>query len=162
MDDRGIVVSAVLDDESLVGVDPAIPSLMTQFTENRKTAAPLPAEPVGIGARWTVEQFIAANGLEVSQSVEYRLVAIEGTVITLEVRISQQPATTTIQLPGVPGDVTVAERTTVGTGSTALDLANPVPTSSVEMRSRQVLVLSQGESEQLITARIDISPAPFD
>lgn len=131
-------------------------------------AAPLPEEPVGVGARWTaVTEVDVAGAMRVTQTMEYELAAFEKESVRLKVMAEQKAG------EQEPGTMQAAEAAkprllglkATGRGETSTDLREVAPgRSEMEMVSetRMSLVL-QGERRTLLTrgrVRVKVEPAP--
>ncbi len=121
MDHRGVTrqmnleLSAVLDPQ------------MRQSMESGRQAmeqlsAPLPEEPVGIGARWQVEQLVDQNGLELKQKIVYQLVELEGKRASLKATITQTGDPQVTSLPNLPPGFTAELLSHSGAGSGRVEL----------------------------------------
>ena len=95
--------------------------------------APLPREPVGLGAKWQVVSRMAASGADLLQSATYTLKARDGEHATLDVTMTQLSASDTINAPNSPpGQVTrVKSFSSGGTGTTRISTASAVPEGGV-------------------------------
>jgi len=101
----------------------------------RSLVTELPKEPVGVGAKWRVEQFIPMLQAGILQRTDYEVLSLEGTRVELGVTLTQTlghersmnegEAESGMLLQSVEGD---------GTGSVSLDFAHLAPVSS-EMTS---------------------------
>jgi hypothetical protein len=106
-----------------------IMSGMSQSFESMVT--PLPAEPVGIGARWQVVSRVATGGADILQSAIYTLKARSGPRATLELTMVQLAADDTIHTPQMPAGMNAKVRgfTSGGTGTSQMDLKTVAPES---------------------------------
>ena len=68
--------------------------------------APLPDEPIGLGARWEVITRVANGGADLVQDATYTLKARDGDKASLGVVVVQLAARDTVQAPGLPPGVT--------------------------------------------------------
>jgi hypothetical protein len=101
IDDRGRVVDSRLDVPP--DLDPALASTLRSVDEMmRQMVAPLPEEPVGIGAEWKTQSLLEpSEGPRVRQISHYRLVSREQDRIVLEVSTEQV---------GIPGPIAVPQQ----------------------------------------------------
>jgi predicted small lipoprotein YifL len=100
--------------------------------------APLPNEPVGVGARWQVISRMASAGADLLQSATYTLKARDGGKATLEVKLVQLAASDSINAPGMPPGVTtqVKSFSSGGSGTSLLDTKNVAPdTGSMALKT---------------------------
>lgn len=91
-------------------------------------ATPLPEEPVGPGAVWTITQSTVAGGLPLEQVIEVRLVERDGDLLTLEMTIEGTSPAGPVELDAAPGvQVDLVHGRTTGTSSVVADLTSPFP-----------------------------------
>jgi hypothetical protein len=90
---------------------------------------PLPAEPVGLGARWQVISRTATGGADLLQSAIYTLKSRDGGRATLEVKLIQLAASDTIHSPQMPAGMSakVKSFSSGGSGTTQVDLKSVAP-----------------------------------
>lgn len=128
--------------------------------------APLPAEPVGIGARWQTASRLQVQGVDLLTVSTTELVAITGTVVELEITGTQNVEPGSVMEAGAtPALITEWVGTT--TGMTVIDLATISP-----IRSSSVTELTQGmrfdqgqnytELQQTIFSEVTASSEPND
>lgn len=103
----------------------------------RELAIVLPAEPVGVGARWRVAKTAPFGGVMVEKVSTYVLAGREGSVLTLRVTNDGSAAPQDVALPGLPpgARATLEWLDLRGEGTARLDLAGAAPDSSLELRS---------------------------
>jgi hypothetical protein len=91
--------------------------------------APLPSEPVGLGARWQVVSRMASSGADLLQSAVYTLKARDGGKMTLNVTLSQLAASDTIKPPGMPPEISAQVRSfnSGGSGTSLIDTQHVAP-----------------------------------
>ncbi len=92
-------------------------------------AVPLPAEPIGVGARWRVVTLLRTGGAVVKQTATYRLAAIDGDAWTIAVELERVAEQQLIDVPGLPDSVTtelIALRRTVA-GTVTIAATSPLP-----------------------------------
>ncbi|MEO0326772.1 MAG: hypothetical protein AAF447_27765, partial [Myxococcota bacterium] len=81
------------------------PDVAAAFEQVRSVLAqltvPLPEEPVGVGARWRLEQTVQGP-VEAQQRTEVELVAREGDTLTLRTSLRQSVSLGEARLPGTP------------------------------------------------------------
>ena len=89
VDDRGIVQRSDLNSAAK---NPEVPARLLMMIVNARTSLArvvLPAEPVGIGARWEAKKELVVYGFKISQSDTYTLVEKKGDELKLSVQIQQ-------------------------------------------------------------------------
>jgi hypothetical protein len=103
VDDRGIVQKAELNDAAKRSDVPV--RLLVMIINARTTLARviLPAEPVGVGARWEASKELVLYGFKVSQVDTYTLTEKVGDELKLDVQIQQTalPQTVTFDKEGI-------------------------------------------------------------
>jgi hypothetical protein len=114
------------------GVPQAAQQLLNGMSQSFESmVTPLPAEPVGVGARWQVITRTANGGADLLQSAVYTLKARDGAKATLEVSLMQLSANDTIRTPQMPAGMSAKVRSfsSSGAGTTVLDLKSVAPDS---------------------------------
>jgi hypothetical protein len=109
--------------------------------------APLPNEPVGVGARWQVVSRMASAGADMLQSAMYTLKARDGGKATLEVTLVQLAASDSIKAPGMPPGVTAQVKafSSGGSGTSQLDTKNVAPdTGSMMLKTAMDIAVKGG------------------
>jgi hypothetical protein len=109
--------------------------------------APLPVEPVGLGAKWQVVSRMAASGADLLQSATYTLKARDGAHATLDVTTSQLSASDTISALGSPGGAVTRVKafSSGGSGTTKIDTTSVVPESgTTTMKTGMTVLVTQG------------------
>jgi hypothetical protein len=99
MNDRGLVLSAELNEHAK---SPDIPvRLLTMIVNARTTLSRvvLPAESVGLGARWEARKEIELYGFKIQQVDTYTLVERVGDEIKLNVSVTQNALPQSIEFP---------------------------------------------------------------
>jgi hypothetical protein len=91
---------------------------------------PLPAEPVGVGARWESEIPMRQNGIELRALSRYRVRELAGTRVGLDVEMELSGAAQEIKLPNGSGTARMESMRGTGTGTVDLDLGSLVPRRS--------------------------------
>lgn len=94
-------------------------------------AVPLPAEAIGVGARWRVVTILRSGGAAVKQTATYRLIAVDGDAWTIEVELERLGERQPIAVPGAPRGVTaeLIGLHRVVKGSVTVDAGSPLPRS---------------------------------
>src|SRR5262249_44905917 len=91
-------------------------------------ASPLPAEPVGVGARWETEAVLHQNGLEMHQVSRFTLRERAGSRVKLDVEIEQSAPAQEMKIPSGKGATAHLESLRgTGGGTLELDLGRVVP-----------------------------------
>lgn len=81
----------------------------------------LPADPVGVGASWTVNDTVTNNGVTVLQQIHYEVKAIQGTTVELDMTLRQKADKQNVQ--GFQLD----KLRSTGTGVMVIDTTKALP-----------------------------------
>jgi hypothetical protein len=143
IDEFGNLVSSQV--ENVDALDPASQQLMESGAQ---LSVPLPTEPVGVGAVWTVVQPLEISGALTTQTSRYTVESIDGSVVTLAVATDQvvEPGAI-IREQGL--EIEVLSWTNTGTGTLVLDLTKATPTSNVDTFAVQELAIP-GSTDPLV------------
>jgi hypothetical protein len=88
----------------------------------------LPAEPVGLGARWETEADLRQNGMQIHQISRYRVRELAGPRVTLDLEVETSAGAQDVPVPGTPGGTAQLDSLRgSGMGSFNLDLGSIVP-----------------------------------
>ncbi|MGE0324677.1 MAG: hypothetical protein AB7K71_01015 [Polyangiaceae bacterium] len=119
-------------------------------------SAPLPAEAVGVGAKWVVNTSVVQQGLPLTQIAIYELVSLEGNVGRAKVEMRQLAPKGEIKLPGAPPEAKteLVKMTSKGEGETYFDLENPVPKGRMKTSTKISMKTTMGKRSQSVTLRI--------
>jgi hypothetical protein len=156
VDDRGQAHGGGI--EGVGQLDPLLASAFEDIeTSLREASAPFPVEPVGVGARWAVEQSFASQGLDVTQRISYTLLdrGSDWVELGLESTLSAEPGPSElIEYPGT--DAWVSELSGTGSGTMRMSLDGLTTTMSMESTGRQVADVdgSRSTTETSVTVRV--------
>ncbi|MGB3052736.1 MAG: hypothetical protein WBB42_17170 [Polyangiales bacterium] len=137
-DDRGIVLATDLNERAK---RPDIPARLLVMLVNARTTladVPLPAEPVGLGARWETRKQLNLYGFKVSQVNTYTLVGRVGD--ELKVTTQQTALPQTVSFPEDGLTIAVESYSSTGAG----EIINNLHALSTEATPR-------GESQSKLT-----------
>jgi len=112
---------------------------------------PLPEEPIGAGGSWRVAHELEMNGIRLSQTTEYTIVAFDGDRITIDVAVKQSAEPQKISPPGLPPGATIELRSleSEGSGRTILDLGQVgPPQAKLSMSSQSQMHFTGSGQEQ--------------
>lgn len=89
-------------------------------------SVPLPTEPVGEGALWTVRRTIDGS-ITLNQTMEVRLVSIDGDRVSFDVALEEDPVDDVFRIPGSSDTLRITRFSTSGQGRLTVDLTRPLP-----------------------------------
>lgn len=128
-------------------------------------AVPLPEQPIGVGAKWEVQDVVQQDGIRVRQKTYYELLALDGTRAQVRTQTVQSADRQRAPLPGLPDGVTaeVLSLHGSGAGEIEIDLRRLVPGSAREEVETDVsFSVKQGQTERVMsltsTAGLEIQP----
>jgi len=124
------------------GIDPVTEQAMDSTKQSMtQMSAPLPAEPVGKGARWQVSMPLETNGMKIVQTATYELLEVQGDKVKFDVEITQSAESQEMNMPGTPPGtkISLESLTTSGKGTVELQMTDLVPTSNVNMTTTNVV-----------------------
>lgn len=101
----------------------------------------LPADAVGVGATWTVNDKVTQNGLTVLQQIHYEVKAIKGTTVELAMTLRQKADNQS--MPGVSID----KLRSTGTGTLVIDTSKPLP-QAMKLDVDMAMSVNAGGSSQ--------------
>ncbi len=141
------------------GVDPQTKQVMQGMEQAmQQMGAPLPEEPVGIGAQWQVITKMSQNGIQIGQTATYDLVKLTGDDLSCKVAIVQSAPRQKVPSPvGVTVDLLSMKST--GGGTTDLRLTKIAPVKSqVKVTSLVKMGMPKDQvMEMNTTMQIDMS-----
>jgi hypothetical protein len=112
------------------GMPPAAQQLLGGMSHSFESmVTPLPAEPVGVGAKWQVVSRASSGGADLLQAAIYTLKSRAGSRATLDVSMMQLAAKDSIHTPQMPANMSlkVVAFSSAGTGTTQVDLKSVAP-----------------------------------
>lgn len=98
----------------------------------RQFSAPLPAEPVGAGARWDTRTRVTQAGMTLDQVGHNELTSLDGDRGRVAITLTQSAAAQQLTGPNVPpgARMDLVSLSTTGDGETAFDLTRLAPSSA--------------------------------
>lgn len=121
----------------------------------QRMSAPLPEEAVGVGAKWEVIQNVTANGMELTQTTVYELVAFVEEGFTLSSQTTQTADPQQIKNPALPPSMTMMldslDTTGGGTSTLHADLVMPVDSSVVVNSNAKMSMTIAGQQQKMNT-----------
>jgi hypothetical protein len=122
MNDRGIMLSTQLNDKAK---SPDLPLRLLMMIVNARTTLSrvvLPAEPVGLGARWEARKELTLYGFKVQQVDSYTLIERVGDEIKLNVTVTQNALPQTVDFPEEGVSIAVEQMVANARGEIILNL----------------------------------------
>lgn len=125
------------------GLNPMIQQQADQSVGSMKQITmPLPAEAVGEGAKWTVEQDFDEGGMKMKQTATCVLKERKGNIVVIEIEMKQSADPQTISNPQMPqADMELKKFEGSGTATVKLDLTRVWPVES-RIRSKVNMTMS--------------------
>lgn len=122
MDDRGIIQRSDLNSAAK---NPDVPARLLMMIVNARTSLSrvvLPAQPVGIGARWEAAKELIVYGFKINQSDTYTMTEKTGDEVTLAVQIQQTAPAQTVTFEEEGIELTLEALTMNATGQVVANL----------------------------------------
>ncbi len=122
VDDRGIIQRSALNSSAK---NPDLPARLLMMIINARTSLSrvvLPAEPVGIGARWEAKKELVLYGFKITQADTYTLTEKVGDELKLNVQIQQTAPQQTVTFEDEGVELTLEALTMNATGKVVLNL----------------------------------------
>jgi hypothetical protein len=153
-----------------LGLPPEVGAELGQFMNAARLAigqmaVPLPEAPIGVGAKWEVQDTVQQDGVRVRQKTYYELLALDATRAQVRTQTVQSADRQRAPLPGLPDGVTaeVLSLHGSGAGEIEIDLRRLVPGSAREEVETDVsFSVKQGQTERVMSltssAGLEIQP----
>ena len=143
VDSRGAYIDGNFE---LSGADPSLAELLSSMEDSmNQMTIPFPEEPVGQGARWTVDMAIDSGGMSLSQTATYELRSRNDEQVELAVSMTQAAGAQTIEQPGMPS-VELTQYSGSGQGTTTVRFAEVVPTAEISIDVSTTTAMDMGEA----------------
>lgn len=115
----------------------------------------LPEEPVGLGARWSLQTRTQSGGLTIDQTITSQLDSVDGDHVSLSLNLAQSAGPQRINNPSTPGvSLNLQKFSGSGHGNNELDLSHLSPTrSTLEENVDTVMSLNSGPSNQTVESQ---------
>jgi hypothetical protein len=159
----GVIAASGLNKKAKIELPPGLPPMLTQMMESvqqqmGQMAAPLPAEPVGPGSTWTVNQPLDLKAFRVGQRVTYTLVSLEGNQARLKLKLEQYAPPQDVAAPGMPAGQTMRLRRMkmTGTSEMTVDLTSPVAAAKMTGASDSVMGIEAGGQSQDLKMQVKL------
>ena len=130
-------------------VPPGANPQVAQFVDSMKQSigqmsAPLPEEPVGVGAKWETTTKLEQSNMTMLQIATNRLSSLDGNNITLDIAITQTAPRQKIRKDGITVDL--KRYTATGSAQTTMDLTQVVPSNSKVALKSDMLMEASSQS----------------
>jgi Family of unknown function (DUF6263) len=124
-----------------------------------RLSSPMPAEPIGAGAKWEVKTPIKSQGMTIQQTATYELVSIEGDRLTLKNTIAQSAAKQKVANPAMPNlKLDLTEMKGEGKGESVADLSRILPSEAVmDLHSEMQMAMNAGGQNQAMILKTDVN-----
>jgi hypothetical protein len=154
---RGFIKESKMDLSHLT--NPQMAQMVGAMSSSMNSMAmPMPEEPVGVGAKWTVRQALPSSGLSVFQDVQVEITAVDAQSCTLAIKTSQIAPPQPVQNPGLPAGVqaTLDHFEGSGSGTMAVHFSSIVPTSSMTAKNSTTMSVDAGTGAQQIGVNLTV------
>lgn len=150
VDDRGFTTPIGLEGLGASGSRPDVTAITRRVPS---FVQPLPAEPIGVGAVWTVRRVTHLGGFPVEHATTVELLDIDGDLIELLFTVTDAvPTGEEAAAPVLPGQVRLMELTLDGGGNSTTRLDRPLPVGAshgmTAQATLQLLGTDRGEPVQ--------------
>lgn len=138
---------------------PMLSQLLDQMQQSfAQMGAPFPEEPVGVGARWTVESVIAQQGMRVHQVATYELTELGKGIGRTHLRLTQLAPRGPVKPPGLPADVRaeLLGMSAKGEGDMSFDLTRTVPEGEIKTHAKLSVRTTLGAEKQDTKMDLDV------
>lgn len=147
---RGVLRSAKFNlPQASPNTQQMIQSLERSFDQ---MSAPLPEEPVGVGAEWVVNSAPTFDGISFQQSTTNRLQSLDNDTASIDSTFELTAGEQNVEAPGLPPNVTVRliDARATGEGELELVLTSMTPTSSsitTDLNMEMEIRMPQGQQQ---------------
>ena len=136
-------------------LDPNTKQMMEQMMNSiKQLSSPIPAESVGVGAKWQFPNSVVVNGMTLNQITTYELVALKDNVATLQVSIEQQAGSQKMNPPGLPAGTSVDIKSMNSTGNgqvtIALNQILPIHSNMSVHTNMEMAVKNAGSQKEMV------------
>jgi hypothetical protein len=141
VDDRGFTTPVGLQGSGASELRPAVTAITRRVPS---FVQPLPAEPVGVGAVWTVQHTTHLDGLPVEHSTTVELLDVDGDVIELLFTVTDAVPS---DERAAPGETRITELTLDGGGNSTTRLDRPLPIGASHGLTAQMILQLLGSDD---------------
>ena len=147
------------------GADPGMVQTMDSMKQQmNQMSSPLPAEAVGLGAKWRVTQVVEGQGLKIDQTATYEVVELLGDLVKLKISMVQTAERQMMKLPNLPPSAS-AELTKLesgGEGTMEIDLKKVIPQSTLKMKMDMKCTIRAGAEQvpmaMMMKMKVNLKP----
>jgi len=157
---RGITKS--VDFQLAEGVAAPLRQMMESMSQQsfQQMSSPMPAEPVGLGAKWEVTQDISTNGVKLKQISTQEIIELEGDRFKTKITLTQKADDQEVKVPGMAAvSARILSLSSQGKGEATVDLTQLVPLASkIELTSNAKMEVGVGDQKQTMatTTKVDV------
>jgi hypothetical protein len=88
-------------------IEPTLKQTLDQFTRSlEQISTQLPAQSVGLGAKWQMVNSLTVSGIQLNQTSAYEVVALDASGMTIKFKVSQSAPVQNIVVPGAAANNT--------------------------------------------------------
>jgi hypothetical protein len=144
-------------------MDPSLKQMMQQMLNSfKELSSPLPSEAVGVGAKWTTNQSVNLNGMNLDQVMNYEIMKIDGKDLTLKVSFNQTANGQKIESPQLPPNTTMELVSLTGSGNGEifinLDRLMPVNSNIQSQSTTEMKITKEGNPQvNVLKSNTDIN-----
>ena len=160
MTGEGVTSNCGITRSAQINVPENAPAMIKQLLGGMKDAlqrlsAPLPEEAVGVGAKWEVIQDVTANGMDLTQTTIYELVAYVDGGFTVSSQTTQSADPQQIKNPALPPTMKMMLDSLVTTGGATstlnTGLVMPVDSTVTVDSSAKMTMTIAGQQQKMST-----------
>jgi hypothetical protein len=96
----------------------------------RQIAPPFPEEPIGLGAKWTIDRTVEQDGVHAQEVVSCEVTRVEKELVTVKTDLRQRAAPQRFRTPGSHTETQLTEFSAEGGGEITWDLTSLIPRSA--------------------------------
>lgn len=141
--------------------DPLTSQILQQVADVFKQLSnPFPAQAIGVGAQWQVNQQVNLNGIEVAQLTTYELLSSQDNTLTLAFKTEQSGSGSLAGFPGVPEgfDPKIESLTSAGEGTLTLNLTQLLPTAmQVQSETEMAMTIARPDAPETLNVGVNVS-----
>jgi len=155
---RGITKAAEM--KMPANTNPQLASMMDNFKQQMsQMSVPLPEEPVGEGAAWTVTTQLTTGGMLVTNQYKYTLTKLDGNIIEMKVALVQSAEPQELKNPALPAGTVLRlqEFKSGGSGTVRMDLSKMVPTSEITSETTMKIEVEAGGQKQNLDQKMNLT-----